>query len=115
MPLAAADLMVRALVVVNPVSAGEQAGLPAVFALHQNYPNPFNPATRIRYEVPERTHVTLKVYDLLGREVAALVDGEMGAGKYTASFDGAGRASGVYFYRFTAGGFSETKAMVLTR
>jgi hypothetical protein len=115
MPLPLTDLMVRAIVSGSPSGADDPAEGPAVFALHQNYPNPFNPVTHIRYELPERGRVSLRVYDLLGREVAVLVDGEAEAGRHIAAFDGGGRASGVYFYRLTAGGFTETRAMVLTR
>lgn len=114
-PLPNVDLMVRAIVSQGTSAAEEPEGLPGSVALLQNYPNPFNPVTLIRYELPERGRVSLRVYDLLGREVAALVDGEAAAGRYTATFDGAGHASGVYFYRLTAGGFTETRAMVLTR
>jgi hypothetical protein len=76
-----------------------QNGLPGQFLLRQNYPNPFNPSTKINYQLPEASHVTLRIYDIMGREVAVLVDGNKGAGYYTAVFDGARLASGVYFTR----------------
>jgi DNA-binding beta-propeller fold protein YncE len=88
---------------------------PDRFALLQNYPNPFNPSTMIRYELPERADVSLKVYNVLGGEVAMLVDGVVEAGQHVAHFNATGLASGVYFYRFTAGVYGETKMMLLTR
>ncbi len=75
------------------------ANIPAQFVLHQNFPNPFNPVTTIRYDVPIGTHVTLKLYDLLGREVRTLVNDQVEAGYYAVSFDGSSLASGVYYYR----------------
>ena len=87
--------------------------LPARVMLDQNYPNPFNPVTKIRYQLPRQGHVTLKMYDLLGREVATLVDGELLAGEHEVTFDGRGLATGVYFYRLQAGKFVETKRLVL--
>ena len=83
-------------------SADEKSGqneLPSQFLLRQNYPNPFNPSTKINYQLPEASHVTLRIYDIMGREVAVLVDGNKGAGYYTAVFDGERLASGVYFTR----------------
>ena len=88
---------------------------PAEYYLAQNYPNPFNPLTKIRFEIPERSFVTIKVYDLLGREVATLINEEKSAGKYEVEFDGGVISSGIYFYQLTAGSFSETKKMILLR
>jgi hypothetical protein len=82
--------------------------LPSSSRLDPNYPNPFNPTTRISYALAGATPVTLKVYDLLGREVAVLVDQWHAAGMYTVPFDAVGLASGIYFYRLTAGGFDRT-------
>jgi len=86
--------------VISDVENG--ANVPATYALSQNYPNPFNPATTIRYALPERSNVTLKVYDMVGREVATLVKGEVAAGSYDVVFDASRLASGVYFYRILA-------------
>jgi hypothetical protein len=91
------------------------ASAPTVFELEQNYPNPFNPSTTIHYEVPEREHLVLKVYDLGGREVATLVDEVKTAGRYDVAFDAGKLASGVYFYKLTAGSFNQTRRMVLVR
>jgi hypothetical protein len=73
--------------------------LPTAVALHQNYPNPFNPVTRITYDIPVSSNVTLRVYDILGREVKTLVNGSSPAGSYSLQFDGSDLASGVYFYQ----------------
>lgn len=96
--------------------------LPERFVLHQNFPNPFNPQTRIVYEIPQRSHVTLEVFNTLGQHVATLVNEEQPAQKYEIIFDGARLPSGVYFYRLTAvdmnGGrspFAETRRFVLVR
>jgi len=93
----------------------EEGTLPSTFALHQNYPNPFNPTTTIAFDVKENSHVTLALYDVLGREVAKLVDKSMPPGSYTVRFDASQLAGGIYFYRLKAGNFSETKKMVLAR
>jgi uncharacterized repeat protein (TIGR02543 family) len=86
--------------------------LPAAYSLAQNYPNPFNPATEISYSLPLKTHVTLKIYNLLGQELAVLVDELRGAGQHTVSWDATGNASGIYFYRLETGEFSATRKMV---
>jgi hypothetical protein len=88
---------------------------PGVFSLSQNYPNPFNPTTVISYQLPVASTVTLVVYDLLGREVMNLVDEKESSGSHTARFSGSGLASGVYFYRLTAGDFVQTRKLVLTK
>jgi hypothetical protein len=90
-------------------------GLPETFNLSQNYPNPFNPATVISWQIPVNNYVTLKVYDLLGREVATLVNGEKPAGSYQVEFDATQLPSGTYFYTLQAGEFTQTKKMVLLR
>jgi photosystem II stability/assembly factor-like uncharacterized protein len=85
------------------------------FGLFQNYPNPFNPMTEIRYQTPEISHVTLKVFDILGREVATLVNEQASPGTYTTRWDASGVASGVYLYRMQAGTFVTTKKMLSIR
>lgn len=88
---------------------------PHVYSLSSNYPNPFNPATTITYYIPENKHVTLKVYDLLGREIMTLVDEERSAGDHTVYLDSRDLASGVYLYSMQAGSFTETRKMLLIR
>ncbi len=89
--------------------------LPARFSLSQNYPNPFNPTTVVSYQLPVTSRVTLKVYDVLGREVASLVDAEKNAGIHSVTFDGNSLSSGVYFYRLQAGNFSDIKKLMLVK
>jgi outer membrane protein assembly factor BamB len=88
---------------------------PASYSLFQNYPNPLNPTTVISYQLPVISRVSLKVFDILGREVAVLVNEEKSAGTYRAIWDANGMPSGVYFYLLTAGSFTETKKLVLMR
>ncbi len=88
---------------------------PSVFRLYQNYPNPFNPTTVISYKLSAISNVTLKVYDILGRVVATLVSEKQNAGNYSVTFDGGRLASGVYFYRLTAGNFVSVKKLVLVK
>jgi hypothetical protein len=96
--------------------------LPKRFALEQNYPNPFNPTTVIRFQIPEVggqksevSRVALKVFDVLGREVAKLVDENLNPGTYETTFNANGLASGIYYYRLQTDGFVETKKMLLLR
>ncbi|MBK6912028.1 MAG: trypsin-like peptidase domain-containing protein [bacterium] len=89
--------------------------LPESYELHQNYPNPFNPSTSIAYDLLEASHVSLKVFDVLGREVATLATGHHEAGRYTVNFDAASLASGVYVYRLEANGFVDSKKMLLMK
>lgn len=89
--------------------------VPAQYTLEQNYPNPFNPSTIIRYSIPEQAIVTLKIYNLLGQEVATLVNTQQTAGQYEATFDAARLSSGVYFYTLNAGDYSFTKKMMLLK
>jgi photosystem II stability/assembly factor-like uncharacterized protein len=88
---------------------------PTAFGLEQNYPNPFNPSTGIRYQVSGVSDVRLEVFDMLGRKVSTLVNERQAAGNYTATFNAAGFASGVYFYRLQAGSFIATKKMLLLK
>ncbi len=89
--------------------------IPLKFALEQNYPNPFNPATTIKWQSPEDGVQTLKIYDVLGNEVKMLVNEFRQAGRYEISFDARSLASGIYFYRFTAGKFSSVRKMILLK
>ena len=89
--------------------------IPINFNLSQNYPNPFNPSTKIIYSIPEKSIVSLKVFDLLGGEVAQLVNGEIEAGNYELNFDAANLPNGVYFYRLKTGDFMKTRKMILLK
>jgi hypothetical protein len=88
---------------------------PVQFALGQNYPNPLNPSTTIKFELPRGSQVNLSVYDILGREVAVLVNEKRDGGVYEVKFDGSNCASGVYFYRLMAGDYVATKKLVVLR
>lgn len=95
----------------------EPGGLPAQFALNQNYPNPFNPSTTISFSLPEKSNISLEIYNILGRKITALHEGVLPAGTYRYLWDGNSdgygqAASGVYFYRLKAGGFSQTRKML---
>ncbi|HMK39514.1 MAG TPA: S8 family peptidase, partial [Bacteroidota bacterium] len=89
--------------------------VPLEFSLRQNYPNPFNPSTVIEYVIPRSGHVTLEVFDLLGRVVSTLVDGEQVFGPHSVRFDGTGLASGVYFYRLRSAGLTRTNKLMVLR
>ncbi len=89
--------------------------IPASLTLRQNFPNPFNPNTEIQFSLPRKSHVTLTIFDLLGRQVATLVSEELSAGSYSTRWDAAGFPSGVYLYRLRAGDFVETKKLLLLR
>ena len=89
--------------------------IPTDYSLSQNYPNPFNPSTKIEFKIPESGLVSLKIYDLLGREVKTLVNEEMQTGIYKIDFDASGLASGIYFYTLNTGEFNSTKKMVLLK
>ena len=101
---------------IPPVGISETRDVvPVEFRLEQNYPNPFNPKTVVSSQLPVASDVRLVIYDLLGREVATLVNERRSAGSYRDSFDASGLASGVYFYRLTAGSFVQTKKMLMLR
>ena len=89
--------------------------LPKEFRLQQNYPNPFNPSTTIRFAIPQRSDVTLKLYDILGRKVATLVDERLKTGEYNVVFDASALASGVYVYRIQAGEFVRSMKLMLLK
>jgi len=105
--------LVEVTTVVGVDELGNQQ--PASFALSQNYPNPFNPSTMIKYAIAKPSHVTISVFNLLGNEVARLVDGFRQAGSYEVTWHADGYASGVYFYRMQAGTFSETRKLVILK
>jgi hypothetical protein len=100
---------------INGVSTESRDELPAEFGLSQNYPNPFNPTTKISYTLPRDADVSLVVFDVLGREVLKLMSGVQPAGRYEVTFDARDLPSGLYLYRLEAGGFVETKSMVLLK
>jgi hypothetical protein len=89
--------------------------VPQQFVLYQNYPNPFNPATKITFDLPQSTNISLKIYNLLGKEIQTLANGFKHAGRYTVDFNSTGLASGVYFYKLEAAEFSLTKKMILAK
>lgn len=97
------------------VEAQGTGQIPSTFSLSQNYPNPFNPRTTIGFQIPRYGFVSLKVYDVLGREVAMLTNQEMKPGTYERMFDGTGIPSGVYFYRLSTTSFVQTRKLVLLR
>jgi len=85
------------------------------YKLSQNYPNPFNPVTTIKYQMPELNFVTIKVYDVLGKEVATFVNEEKPIGSYEVEFDGSALTSGIYFYQLKTDTYIETRKMVLLK
>jgi hypothetical protein len=89
--------------------------IPTKYGLDQNYPNPFNPSTIINYQLPEKNHVTLKVYDILGNLVGTLIDQEMEAGYHSVDWNASALASGVYIYRLSSGSFVSTKKLMLMK
>ena len=97
---------------VDRSTAGE---LPSKVSLQQNYPNPFNPSTTIQFGLPNASYVTLKIYNILGQEVATLINEKRDAGQYSVQWNAHGLASGVYFYRLSAGNYIETKKLLLVR
>jgi hypothetical protein len=110
--------LIRAYVSFGTVGVKSDAELvPGRYELRQNYPNPFNPGTTIEFILPKESNVTLKIYDLLGREVATLVDGKLPASTtpYSISFDASHFSSGVYFYQIVAGSFTETKKLIVLK
>jgi hypothetical protein len=93
----------------------EDISQPFSFSLEQNYPNPFNPSTTIEFSIPQNGFITLKVFNVLGREVATLVNGQVEAGKHKVEFDASNLNSGVYFYKVESGSFADTKKMILLK
>ena len=89
--------------------------IPSKCIILQNYPNPFNPTTTIRYQISERSFVTIKVYDVLGSEVTMPINEEKSIGSYELEFNGSKLPSGIYFYQIKTGNFVETKKMILLK
>ena len=116
-PDAALKYKIEAVALPSQVTGvkSDAKNIPAKFSLNQNYPNPFNPTTTIGYSLPKAAPVSLKIYDILGREVANLVNEEKPAGSYQVNFDASKLASGTYIYRLTAGSFSQIKKMILLK
>jgi hypothetical protein len=100
-----------------PVNVDENplTHLPNNFSLSQNYPNPFNPSTKISWQSPVSGHHSLKIYDVLGNEVATLVNEFKNAGRYEVDFNASSLSSGIYFYKLQAGSFIQTKKMILMK
>ena len=96
-------------------SENPSSEIPDSYSLYQNYPNPFNPVTRINYSIPHNGSITLKVYDILGREIAELVNEYKKAGNYNVSFDGSKLASGLYIYKLVTSDFTDVKKMIFVK
>jgi hypothetical protein len=111
--LSCRDTIVFSSLVTDVKNQHADRDLPEGFLLDQNYPNPFNPATTISYHLPQAAHVSLSVYDVLGREAATLVNEVKPPGTYSVQWNAAAAASGVYFYRLQAGSYTETKRLLL--
>ena len=94
---------------------GEETTINSTYSLEQNYPNPFNPYTNIRFSIPKSEHVSINVYNIRGELIKSLIDREMEPGSYKINFDGNGLASGMYFYKITAGSFTGMKKMILLK
>ena len=92
-----------------------EGNIPLEFELFQNYPNPFNPSTIIKYQIPDISFVTVKVFDVLGSEIATLVNEELPAGNYNIKYDPINLPSGVYFYRIKSGKYTQARKMILLR
>jgi hypothetical protein len=104
------------VIVATPTSTERiESDIPNEFSLGQNYPNPFNPTTQINFSLPVASDVALSVYNIQGQRVATLINGRVEAGRHSATFEANGLASGLYLYRITAGGFSQTSKMMLVK
>ena len=117
--IATVTMVLPWLVKINPEETGIQTGPSQVidgFSLSQNYPNPFNPSTRIQYKIPKSAHVTLTVYDALGREIKILVNKFQSADEYSIDYTADDISSGIYFYQLNVGDdYSQTRKMLLLR
>jgi len=100
---------------ISPVSVENIEGIPTQYNLSNNYPNPFNPTTIINYSLPKGGHVTLDIFDPLGRNIKTLVNNQQNAGNYSVSFNAADLSSGIYYYRIVTGYFMQTKKMILIK
>jgi hypothetical protein len=96
---------------INPIASI----IPVEYNLYQNYPNPFNPSTKIKFDIPKTGFVSLKVYDITGKEISKLVDNELSASQYEVEWNGANFASGIYFYRLQTKDFVKVQRMILTK
>ncbi len=107
----------KGTITVNPVTDVKDISqtIPGTFNLMQNYPNPFNPSTTISFSLPSKSFVSLKIFDVIGNEIATIVNQELSAGNYTKQWNAENMSSGVYYYQLKAGNFSETKKLVLLR
>jgi hypothetical protein len=115
-PIALGSFLMDRLELIYPLSTNDDGTTsPTYFTLEQNYPNPFNPSTVISYQLPVSSEVTLKVYDVLGNEVATIVDEYRDAGSYDVTFNASQLASGMYVYKLQAGDFVETKKMLFMK
>ncbi len=101
-------------VIIN-IENNQSTEIPGNFSLSQNYPNPFNPNTIIKFHCPKSGHVSLKIYDVLGNEVEVLASENVSAGSYSVEWNAENYSSGIYFYRFTAGSFTDVKKMTLLK
>lgn len=103
------------MVNISVTDIGGNSSDPSSFKLFDNYPNPFNPSTTISYSIPSQSFVSIKVYDILGNEVASLVDEEKQAGSYKVMFDASSLTSGTYLYKLSSGTFTDIKKMILIK
>jgi hypothetical protein len=113
--LASASTTLRVTVVTPTTNVDDLSTLPTEYGLSQNYPNPFNPTTNIRFEIVDLEFVSLKIFDVLGREVATLMNEEKPKGNYNVTWDASHMPSGVYFYHLTTDNFSQVKKMLLIK
>ncbi|MCX6166044.1 MAG: T9SS type A sorting domain-containing protein [Ignavibacteriae bacterium] len=99
----------------QPNAISNNGNTPTKYSLSQNYPNPFNPVTKIEYSIPKSGFVSLKIFDILGREVSALINEYKNAGYYNIDFNASELSSGVYYYKFESGDYNEVKKMTIIK
>jgi hypothetical protein len=109
------DINISKYCVGSITGISNNTGIPVQFSLAQNYPNPFNPSTLIKYQLPKAAFVMITVFDLLGKEVASLVNGNVEAGYHQAEFNGSDLSSGLYIYKIETDGFTDVKKMILVK